>query len=73
MLKPAYFYTNKDELDRLIYDENCYEYITLLNYDDFDQVEISKDDWIKFREFLFQKMVEYLDSSVLVGQKKMKK
>ena len=49
MLKPAYFYTNKDELDRLIYDENCYEYITLVNYDDFDQVEISSDDWAKIQ------------------------
>ena len=49
MLKPAYFYTNKDELDRLIYDENCYEYITLVNYDDFNQVEISSDDWAKIQ------------------------
>jgi len=55
MLKPAYFYTNKDELDRLIYDENCYEYITLVNYDDFDQVEISKDDWIKIQRVSISK------------------
>ena len=55
MLKPAYFYTNKDELDRLIYDENCYEYLTLVNYDDFDQVEISKDDWIKIQRVSISK------------------
>ena len=46
MLKPAYFYTNKDEIDRLIYDENCYEKLTLQYHDDFDQVEISSDKQI---------------------------
>lgn len=49
MLKPAYFYTNKDEIDRLIYDENCYEYLTLTYYDDFDQVDISQNDWDKIQ------------------------
>ena len=49
MLKPAYFYTNKDEIDRLIYDENCYEKLTLQYHDDFDQVEISSDDWVKIQ------------------------
>jgi hypothetical protein len=49
MLKPAYFYTNKEELDKLIYDENCYDYLTLTYYDDFNQVEISSDDWVKIQ------------------------
>ena len=49
MLKPAYFYTTKEELDRLIYEENCYEKLTLQYHDDFDQVEISSDDWIKIQ------------------------
>ena len=49
MLKPAYFHTTKEELDRLIYEENCYEKLTLQHYDDFNQVEISSDDWIKIQ------------------------
>ena len=49
MLKPAYFYTTKEELDRLIYEENCYEKLTLQYHDDFDQVEMSSDDWIKIQ------------------------
>ena len=49
MLKPAYFHTTKEELDRLIYEENCYEKLTLQNYDDFNQVEISSDDWVKIQ------------------------
>ena len=49
MLKPAYFYTTKEELDRLIYEENCYEKLTLQYHDDFDQVEMSSDDWVKIQ------------------------
>ena len=49
MLKPAYFHTTKEELDRLIYEENCYEKLTLQHYDDFNQIEISSDDWIKIQ------------------------
>ena len=49
MLKPAYFHTTKEELDRLIYEENCYEKLTLQHYDDFNQVEISSDDWVKIQ------------------------
>jgi len=49
MLKPAYFYTKKEELDRLIYEENCYEKLTLQYHDDFDQVEMSSDDWVKIQ------------------------
>ena len=49
MLKPAYFYTTKEELDKLIYEENCYEKLTLQYHDDFDQVEISSDDWVKIQ------------------------
>ena len=49
MLKPAYFYTTKEELDKLIYEENCYEKLTLQYHDDFDQVEMSSDDWVKIQ------------------------
>ena len=49
MLKPAYFHTTKEELDRLIYEEDCYEKLSLQNYDDFNQVEMSSDDWIKIQ------------------------
>ena len=49
MLKPAYFHTTKEELDRLIYEEDCYEKLSLQNYDDFNQVEISSDDWVKIQ------------------------
>jgi len=49
MLKPAYFHTTKEELDRLIYEENCYEKLTLVNYNDYEQVDICADEWIKIQ------------------------
>ena len=55
MLKPAYFYTTKEELDKLIYEENCYEKLTLQYHDDFDQVEMSSDDWVKIQRVSMSK------------------